>query len=323
MSVAVSVVIPTCRRPGLLVRCLRALLVQDLKPARYEVIVVDDGADPATRTLVRDAAVSGRCLRIRYIPVTQRRGPAAARNTGWRAARAPVIAFTDDDCIPTRSWLTAGLAGLRPGIAGVSGRIVVPLGRAPTDHARATAGLETAEFATANCFYRRDALVRAGGFDERFTAAWREDADLFLTLLEQKHRLRFVPAAVVIHPVRPAPWGVSIAQQRNSVFNALLYKKHSALYRTRIQRTAPLHYYVIVIPFVLAAVAALTPWRTYAPVPAAAGAAGVLLFCARRLRGTSHAPAHILEMLVTSAAIPFLSLFWRLRGAVRYTVIFY
>ena len=39
-----------------------------------------------------------------------RRGPAAARNVAWRATSAPVVAFTDDDCVPSPGWLEAGLA---------------------------------------------------------------------------------------------------------------------------------------------------------------------------------------------------------------------
>ena len=128
---------------------------------------------------------------------------------------------------------------------GVCGRIIVPLPPAPTDYERDAAGLETAEFATANCFYRREALEAVGGFDERFTAAWREDTDLFFALLERGDRAR-APEAVVIHPVRPARWGISIRQQRKSMFNALLFKKHPALYRERIQASPPLHYYGIV-----------------------------------------------------------------------------
>jgi len=45
-------------------------------------------------------------------------------------------------------------------------------------------------------------------------------------------------------------------------------------------------------------------------------------FCAKRLRGTSRAPDHLAEMAVTSAAIPLLSVYWRLRGAFTYRVLF-
>src|SRR5205823_3016543 len=94
------------RRPDLLQRCLAALLAQNLAPADYEIIVADDAASDETRRIVElSAAVPA----ARYVPVTGRHGPAAARNRGWRAARAPIVAFTDDDCVPDPGWLGAGL----------------------------------------------------------------------------------------------------------------------------------------------------------------------------------------------------------------------
>ncbi|MGV5609204.1 glycosyltransferase family 2 protein, partial [Burkholderia pseudomallei] len=44
--------------------------------------------------------------------------------------------------------------------------------------------------------------------------------------------------------------------------------------------------------------------------------------CWRRLRGTAHTPSHVAEMIVTSIAIPPVSLYWRLRGALHFRVLF-
>lgn len=63
-----------------------------------------------------------------------------------------------------------------------------------------------------------------GGFDERFRMAWREDSDLHFRSLERSYKLGHAPMAKVIHPVRPARWGISVHEQRKSMFNALLYK---------------------------------------------------------------------------------------------------
>jgi hypothetical protein len=232
-----------------------------------------------------------------------------------------VVAFTDDDTVPDPGWLRAGVEALASADA-AWGRIRVPLPQPPTDYQRNEAGLETAEFATANAFCRRAALAAVGGFDERFTAAWREDADLFFTLLEKGCRVVHVPEALVVHPVRPGRWGVSLGQQRKSQFNALLYKKHPALYRRRIQPGPPWHDYGAAG----ALAAALAGGASGLAAPALAGA-GLWLaltarFCARRLRGTSHAPGHVAEMAVTSALIPLLSVYWRLRGALRFRVFF-
>jgi glycosyltransferase involved in cell wall biosynthesis len=320
-SPAISVVIPTFRRTGLLQRCLSALLAQHLAPNQYEVLVVDDGREAETRRVVETAAAATP-VRLRYLEAGPAGGPASARNVGWRAAAADIIAFTDDDCIPSRDWLRAGLDAMRAGVEGACGQVIVPIPEQPTDYEMDVAGLEHAEFVTANCFYRRRALDAVGGFDPRFRLAWREDSDIFFGLLERRLPLAYAPAALVVHPVRQARWGESLRQQRKSAFNALLYRKHPELYRQRIQSRPPLRYYAVLLSLVagLAGVALGSP-------RAALGGAGAWLaltihFSAERLRHTSRAPAHVVEMLITSMLIPFLAIFWRLVGAARFRVLF-
>lgn len=326
MEIIVSVVVPTFRRPELLERCLQALLVQDFVPEAYELMVVDDAACKETRLQVERCArhAAERHIQVSYLCTTGQRGPAVARNLGWQAARGEIIAFTDDDCVPTPGWLSAGMASFAANsdVMAVSGRIRVPMPPHPTDYEYDTGHLEESEFATANCFYRRSALLTVGGFDERFTSAWREDSDLFFLLLEQGMRTCTSENAVVIHPVRPAGWGVSLFQQRKSMFNALLYKKHPALYRQRIQAAPPWRYYCMVGAWLVVLLGLL-------------GQSGMLTlvalvfwgwltghFCLQRLACTSHAPGHIGEMIVTSILIPPLAIFWRLRGMFTFRVFF-
>lgn len=324
--VDVSVVIPTYRRPELLERCLDALVRQDYDPARYEIIVADDAAQDGTRRQVEKLAE--RCAgkpRIRYIGVTATQGPAGARNRGWRLARGAVIAFTDDDTVPQPNWLREGLAAMTPERVAVAGSIEMPLPAAPTDYEMNESGLTRAEFVTANCFVRREALEAVGGFDERFTAAWREDSDLQFMLMEYYRRQSCIgraSRALVVHPVRPAPWGVSISQQKKSQFDALLYKKHPQLYRLKISATPPWEYYAIAAALAIGLAGALAGVGALAAAGFAAWAVLTGRFCARRLRRTSHAPGHVAEMLVTSAAIPLLSLYWRARGALKFRVLF-
>jgi glycosyltransferase involved in cell wall biosynthesis len=323
MTIRVSVVVPTYRRPDLLDRCLHALANQEFDPAAYEILVCDDAASDATRAQVEARTTGVPLPAVRYIPVRGAHGPAAARNAGWRAARGTIIAFTDDDTVPDRSWLKAGEAAFAEDIDALWGTIRVPLSDRPTDYERNEAGLSWATFATANCFCRRSVLEAVRGFDERFTMAWREDADLYFTLLERGHSVQHAPAAVVVHAVRPARFAVCLSQQKKSQFNALLYKKHPALYRRHIQASPPWHYYAIAVALLaaLAGVAAGSVLLTLA-----AALAWLLLtarFCARRLHDTSHAPGHVAEMLLTSPLVPLLSIHWRLRGAVRFRVPFF
>ncbi|HZC07121.1 MAG TPA: glycosyltransferase [Ktedonobacterales bacterium] len=323
MSVSVSVVVPTCRRPELLTRCLTALLAQRFNSLAYEVIVADDAADPEIAALVERLAGAMDCgPSVRYLAVRGAHGPAAARNAGWRQALGPIIAFTDDDCIPDLGWLRAGVAVMVEGVVGVSGRLVVPCAERPTDYERNASLLAGAEFATANCFYRRDILEAVGGLDERFQAAWREDSDLAFTLLARGARLGAAPDAVVVHPIRSAQWGVSIGQQRRSMYNALLYKKHPRLYRERIQSSPPWRYYLIAGALLvgLGGLGARRPTR--AAVGLALWAALTMRFCQQRLEGASTEPAHVAEMAVTSIIIPPVCIFWRLRGALRFRTLF-
>ena len=324
MTVEVSVVVPTFKRLDLLERCLAALVAQIFDPSAYEIVVADDAVSESTRRQVEDWR--SRCLltgpAIHYLPVRDSRGPAAARNAGWRFARGQVIAFTDDDCIPDPGWLSAGTRAIRNGATGVSGRVVVPLPEDPTDYERNAAGLATSEFVTANCFYLRSAIKAVGGFDERFAMAWREDSDLWLTFIGRGEPLVSAEDAVVVHPLRPAPWGVSLSQQRKSQYNALLYKKHPVLYGQRVQPGPPRDYYAIVaaIAGCLLGLGLRRPGVAVASFLVWARLTGA--FIARRLQGTSRRPAHIAEMVVTSALIPPLTVYWRLRGAFAYRVRF-
>lgn len=323
MTVRVSVVVPTYRRPFLLDRCLRALVGQDLGSGEYEIVVADDGNDAKTRAVVEHyVRQPGRTPRIEYLAVTARHGPAIARNRGWRAARAPVIAFTDDDCVPRPDWLRQGLLAVERGPAAVWGRIVVPLPRDPTDYERDAAQLSDAGFVTANCLCRREALEAVGGLDERFTAAFREDSDLYFSLLEHGCAVAHAAEAVVVHPLRPAAWGESLRQQRKIVFDALLYKKHPALYREHIRSTPRWDYYGTVALLGLALGTA-----TGAPMVALAAGAGwtgmTARFCRSRLAGTQRSLRHVAEMVVTSAVIPPLAVYWRLVGAARFRVSFF
>jgi GT2 family glycosyltransferase len=312
-------------RDALLERCLRALLAQDIAPDAYEIVVADDGASEATRCVVRrDARNAGESgLQVRYLAVVGAHGPAAARNVAWRAAHALIIAFTDDDCIPAPGWLHCGLEALSDETtAGASGRLVMPSPPRPTDYELNAARLAEGQFITANSFYRRAALAMVGGFDERFTMAWREDSDLQFALLERGMALVSAPDAVVTHPIRPAPWHISLGQQRRNVFNALLYKKHPALYRMLVQPSPPWRYYAILVALFVTLGGGLLRRPRLALASATLWALLTGKFCARRVTKTSHAPRHIAAMLATLALIPPLAVYWRLRGALRWRVWF-
>src|ERR671923_264630 len=104
----ISVVVPTYQRPRLLNHCLQALCRQRLNHAQYEIIVVADGPCEHSCRVAEAWAERPGAPEIRYLKAETRGGPAAARNIGWRAAGGAIIAFTDDDCVPSAGRLAAG-----------------------------------------------------------------------------------------------------------------------------------------------------------------------------------------------------------------------
>lgn len=313
-----AVVVPTFRREALLERLLGALTSQALPSAAYEVIVCDDARSEATRRQVERWSGTGD-VRVRYeCSARPRSGPAHARNVGWRSTMAPVIAFTDDDTIPSPDWLLRALDALMPGVDVVHGRVRVPLGERPTDHERDVARLDTGVFVTANCICRRDALRRVGGFDERFRTAWREDSELYFKLLDAGATVVYDPSVIVDHPPRPARLGECLRAEAKHRYDALLYKLHPRRFREEIGREAPAEYYAGVAAAGIGLAGLLAGSRGLAVAGLAAWAISTARVATRRLRGTSRRPAHLAEVAATSAVIPVLSLYWRARGAVEF-----
>jgi glycosyltransferase involved in cell wall biosynthesis len=320
----VSVVVPTRGRPELLNRCLASLVLQACDPEQFEIIIVDDGPGIATRDVVARWSdhTTGTGPKVTYIASPGPHGPAAARNHGWRAARGDIIAFTDDDTIARSDWLKNGLAAFDDTVDAVWGRIVMPLKGTPTDYELDAKGLETAEFVTANCFCRKRVLDEIGGFDEEFRFAWREDADLYFRLMTRCARIVHEPRAVMTHPIRPANWGVSLSQAKKVQFDALLYKKHPQLYRQKIRAKPRWDFYITVGSLFVSVLCLLAGALNAAIVPGLLWLFMTGRFCLQRLRKTSKAPSHVLEMIVTSALIPPIAVFWRAVGAFKFKVSF-
>jgi glycosyltransferase involved in cell wall biosynthesis len=201
----VSVVIATYNRAGLLPRLIGALEAQTLPSGSFEVIFVDDGSTDGT-VEVLDGLARRSALSIQILGDGRNRRQAAARNIGWSRARASVVAFTDDDCVPTSTWLERGLEAL-----GAEARIVV--GRTLPDPAqqhlegpfsRTITVRDATYFETCNIFYRRTDLEAAGGFDEAFSRHGGEDTDLGWRIRRRGVEAVFAPEALVHHDVKPS-----------------------------------------------------------------------------------------------------------------------
>jgi glycosyltransferase involved in cell wall biosynthesis len=197
-----SVVIATRDRAHRLERALDAVGAQDFA-GEFEVIVVDDASSDGTPGMLEARARAGGDATPRVIRRSSAGGPGAARNEGWRAATAPLIAFTDDDCEPQPGWLSA----LVDAAAAAPGAIVQGV-TAPNPAEVERLGpfsrtLDVRElgpwFPAANVAYPRALLERLAGFDESLLRG--EDTDLAWRGKEAGADAVLVPDAVVHHAV--------------------------------------------------------------------------------------------------------------------------
>ena len=310
-----DVVIPTSGRPSLR-ETLHGLARGD-GPLPWRVIVVDDRRR-RSRPLTHAASPKALAGLVEVVE-GRGRGPAAARNTGWRAATADWVAFLDDDVMPGPGWREKLHDDLHRGsrVGASQGRVRVPLptDRAPTDWERNVAGLEHARWATADMAYRRDVLQAVGGFDERFPRAYREDADLGLRVTAAGWEI-VGGDREVLHPVRRAPARVSLDKQSGNADDVLMRALHGPDWRERSGAPPgrrPRHVAVAAA----AGIGLVGAWARRRTVVIAAGAvwaAGTAEFAWARIAPGPRTPAEVATLAWTSAAIPFAATGWWLYG---------
>jgi GT2 family glycosyltransferase len=194
-----SIVVPTFRRPDALRPTLTALMMLDYPASRYEVIVVNDGADEITAKTVRQLQDHEISLTLESQPQL---GAASARNRGARTADGELLLFCDDDMIGPPGLLRAHLAcHQRHPTAAVGStfelapELVTALQMTPFGRYRI--GLErlhqqvpgrlleddpscvcVPSLSAANLSIARELFWSIGGFDEEFPLAGAEDQDL-------------------------------------------------------------------------------------------------------------------------------------------------
>lgn len=258
---------------------LGSLAAQTLAKERYEVIVVDDGSVDTTSIVAAQ-------YDVRLIRLDTNSGLAGARNAGVSAARAAVVAFTDDDCEVAPDWAAQMLAAFADAEIDAAGGLVVP-----EAHGRFMRGFlqahnplrplgvellrssgpghrlkrylstltsgnseppsELYSVVGANMAFRRDAIVEAGGFDEAFRFGGEEE-DLCRRLHARPGgaRIAYVRQATVVH------WFEDSI--RDTLRRSRSYGRGNARAALKHPEVRPIVY---PFPLVLAAALALTAHR--------------------------------------------------------------
>lgn len=201
----IGVIVPHLNQPALLGKCLAKLAAQNIAPGRFEVIVVDNGSSAPPDAVV--AAFPGVRLEHEVEP-----GPGPARNRGVACSRAPILAFTDADCLPEPDWLATILThfAAHPETGAVGGDIRITIsepGRPSMAEAfemiyafRQRSNITRHRFsATANLAVRREVFEAVGPFAG---LEMSEDLDWGQRGAEMGLATRYLPAALVFHPAR-------------------------------------------------------------------------------------------------------------------------
>jgi GT2 family glycosyltransferase len=207
-----SVIVASRDRAGPLLELLASLAAATPLPG--EVVVVDDGSvAPVAASLPSQTWP----FRLHILRNESSSGPASARNRAVHASRGDLLLFTDDDCVVDPQWVAAlasSLATTDRQLGGVGGRVLARdsdvysrylefhrvLEPRPHDASRPDC---IPYLVTANCAVRRDAFMRAGGFDEAIRFAGGEDAALSMRLAKSGFHFQRQPAAIVRHRFRP------------------------------------------------------------------------------------------------------------------------
>ena len=176
----ISAIVCTHNRADYLEKALASLTSQSLPPGDFEVLVVDNASSDGTAEVARHYAAH--VPNLHYLR-EERLGLSLARNTGADAARAPYLAYIDDDARAAPDWLERLLVAFgrtTPSPACIGGRVWLDWdGAAPhwlppryysiytyVDHGDEDRPLGEREYLVgANMAFRRDVLLDLGGFD--------------------------------------------------------------------------------------------------------------------------------------------------------------
>ena len=210
-------------------KTLTYLARQTLDPTRFEVIVVDDASTDGLKKMTDNLCTP---YRLRYFRMSERSGPAAARNRGITEAQGDLIVFIDSDLAPAPELLEAHLKvhESEDDVIGHGPVIHTTDLDNPTAARMKLTDISRAFFATGNVSIRREHLFKAGLFDEEFREYGWEDLELGRRLRRLKLRAVKVPEAKGYHykaSLRLSQLPGHIERERQRARTAVIYyRKH-------------------------------------------------------------------------------------------------
>lgn len=204
-----SVIVAVYNGAATLSGCIDSLLDLDYPATHVQLLCVDNGSTDASPRILSGY---GTRLTVLHEP---KRGPAAARNRGLRAATGDVVALTDADCVVDPHWLRHIVTPLGDPAVGIVGGTILSrrpcnsieaFGEAIHDHHRAINEFLPPYVITMNWCTRRAVLAEIGPFNEDLLRC--SDVDFSYRVVAAGHRLVYEPRAVIYHQNERTPWGL-------------------------------------------------------------------------------------------------------------------
>jgi GT2 family glycosyltransferase len=210
----VSIVIPTLNRRNRLRVCLNSLLNLNYPQSKMEIIIVDGDSNDGTKEMVQAEYTNVK------LAIDKREGISYARNAGGKMAQGNIIAFTDDDCVVDKDWLTNLVTAFHNDkIAAVGGPVTLlnpgafprKLVESPTLGTFSSGSIEckTRVLITANLAVRKKVFENIKfnvlfGRRKSLLYKWEEDVEFSQRLLDSGYELLYVPTAKVYHDTSPS-----------------------------------------------------------------------------------------------------------------------
>ncbi len=221
----VSVIITCYNEEKNILECLNTIVKQTYPEDKYEIIVADGGSKDKTQFIVKDLMKTNRNINL---VVESKKGTAAGRNAGIKAAKYDYIAFIDADCEAPQNWLETLVEQFEnvqltdKKVIAVGGTNIPPenagsflqaIGIALDSYVGSFGSVQGRQFkkpmnvsslSNLNVLYDKQKIIDVGYYDESLVSE-AEDADINFRLISAGNRFLFIPYSFVWHKMRPTP----------------------------------------------------------------------------------------------------------------------
>ncbi len=224
MGVKISLVVCTYNRQKYLPGLLRSILEQRSPYDHFELVFVNNNSTDDTERIALEFADAHPELDFNYLR-EEKQGLSYARNSGYRAAKYPIVAYLDDDARPDPNYVhvLAEYFAKHQEVKAIGGRVYLEFEAeeppwsskyintiyAYFDQGDRPFQIKKPKFPPGvNMAFRREVLEELGGFNVKLGRSLKnlmsgEEKDLMYRIYDRNYKVMYLPQAIVYHSVAP------------------------------------------------------------------------------------------------------------------------